>query len=223
MWTAKTSQTTPATTSTSPLRQLLGTADAQTAHPAQPQTNHWAPRTRQRTSRSTGRSGPQKAATRRNMRREERVTVQGPVKKQQPDGVKKTTRRSVTQGGGGSSCHCFGRSPVQLPRWPKLVAGRRKGQTCTNLVQPLRAKESIAGQGVQLSGVLKREAIPGFVLDQKKRFLRAALVDTQLMARIWVPLVASFGFRSLYQWLKPGHWGIISPEERKTPRARQCF
>ena len=34
------------------------------------------------TSRSTGRSGRQKAATRRNMRREERVTVQGPVKKQ---------------------------------------------------------------------------------------------------------------------------------------------
>ena len=35
------------------------------------------------TSRSTGRSGRQNAATRRNMRREERVTVQGPVKKQQ--------------------------------------------------------------------------------------------------------------------------------------------
>ena len=39
------------------------------------------------TSRSTGRSGRQKAVTRRNMRREERVTVQGPVKKQQPDGM----------------------------------------------------------------------------------------------------------------------------------------
>ena len=39
------------------------------------------------TSRSTGRSGRQKAATRRNMRREERVTVQGPVKQQQPDGM----------------------------------------------------------------------------------------------------------------------------------------
>ena len=31
--------------------------------------------------------GGQNAATRRNMRREERVTVQGPVKKQQPDGM----------------------------------------------------------------------------------------------------------------------------------------
>ena len=39
------------------------------------------------TSRSTGRGGRQNAATRRNMRREERVTVQGPVKKQQPDGM----------------------------------------------------------------------------------------------------------------------------------------
>ena len=38
------------------------------------------------TSSSTGRSGRQNAATRCNMRREERVTVQGPVKKQ-PDGM----------------------------------------------------------------------------------------------------------------------------------------
>ena len=39
------------------------------------------------TSKSTGRSGRQNAATRRNMRREDRVTVQGPVKEQQPDGM----------------------------------------------------------------------------------------------------------------------------------------
>ena len=39
------------------------------------------------TSRSTGRSGRQNAATRRNMRREEWLTVQGPVKEQQPDGM----------------------------------------------------------------------------------------------------------------------------------------
>ena len=45
------------------------------------------------TSKSTGRSGRQNAATRRNMRRAERVTVQGPVKKQQPDGM--------SHGGGG--------------------------------------------------------------------------------------------------------------------------
>ena len=39
------------------------------------------------TSGSTGRSGRQNAVTRRNMRREDRVTVQGPVKKQRPDGM----------------------------------------------------------------------------------------------------------------------------------------
>ena len=39
------------------------------------------------TSRSTGRSGRQKAATRCNMRRQEQVTVQGPVTEQQPDGM----------------------------------------------------------------------------------------------------------------------------------------
>ena len=48
------------------------------------------------TRKSTGRSGRQNAATRRNMRRGERVTVQGPVKKQQPDGM------SHRGGGGGT-------------------------------------------------------------------------------------------------------------------------
>ena len=42
---------------------------------------------RNNTSRGTSRSGRQKVATRRNMRREERVTVRAPVKEQQPDGV----------------------------------------------------------------------------------------------------------------------------------------
>ena len=45
------------------------------------------------TSKSTGRSSRQNAATRRNMRRKERVTVQGPVK-QQSDGMSH-------RGGGG--------------------------------------------------------------------------------------------------------------------------
>ena len=49
------------------------------------------------TSRSTGRSGRQNTAPRRNMRREERVTVQGPVKEQQPDGM------SHRGGAGGAS------------------------------------------------------------------------------------------------------------------------
>ena len=73
------------------MRQLLGAADAQTAHchiqhsPSTPTTGLCEGGND--TSRSTGRSGRQKAATRRNMRREERLTVQGPVKKQQPDGM----------------------------------------------------------------------------------------------------------------------------------------
>ena len=65
-------------------------------HSAQSQhANYWAPRTRKRHQQSTGRSGRQKVATRRNMRRAERVTVQGPVKEQQPDGM------SHRGGGGG--------------------------------------------------------------------------------------------------------------------------
>ena len=56
-------------------------------HPAQPQhTNHWAPRTRKQHQQEHRPQRPT-AATRCNMRREERVTVQGPVKKQQPDGM----------------------------------------------------------------------------------------------------------------------------------------
>ena len=53
-----------------------------------PSTPTTGPRERGKdTSGSTGRSGRQKAATRRSTRREERVTVQGPVKKQQCDGI----------------------------------------------------------------------------------------------------------------------------------------
>ena len=85
---SKNSQTTPATTSTSSIRQLLGAADTQTAHHATFNTPTTGLRERGNdTSRSTGRSGRQKVATPRNMRREERVTVQGPVKEQQPDGM----------------------------------------------------------------------------------------------------------------------------------------
>ena len=100
LWTAcgqrrvdsRNSQTTPPTTSTSSIRKLLGAADVQTAHPAASSTapTHQTTGLCERgndTSKSTGRSGRQKVATRRNMRREERVTVQGPVKEQQRDGM----------------------------------------------------------------------------------------------------------------------------------------
>ena len=60
-------------------------------------------------SRSTGRSGRQNAATRRNMRRDERVTVQGPVKKQQPDGM------SHRGGQGGFLVRSLALGPTQLP------------------------------------------------------------------------------------------------------------
>ena len=82
------SQTTPATTSTSSIRQLLGAADTQTAHPATFSTApaHWAPRTRKRhqqehrPQRPTESSDPTQHA-------KGRVTVQGPVKEQQRDGM----------------------------------------------------------------------------------------------------------------------------------------
>ena len=61
------------------------------------------------TSKSTGRSGQQKA-TRRNIRREERVTVQGPVKEQQPDGMSH-------RGGYFRNCGWIGVQPSPLPPW----------------------------------------------------------------------------------------------------------
>ena len=63
---SKHSQTTPATTSTTPNTPTTGLRER---------------------GNDTGRSGRQKAATRRNRQREERVTVQGPVTKQQHDGM----------------------------------------------------------------------------------------------------------------------------------------
>ena len=53
------------------------------------------------TSGNAGRSGRQNAATRRNMRRDERVTVQGPVKKQQPDGMSHRGSMEPKTGNGG--------------------------------------------------------------------------------------------------------------------------
>ena len=98
VWTAKTVKRPRQQPTQPPIRQLLGAADAQTAHPATSSTapTHQTTGLRERgndTSGSTGRSGRRNAATRRNMRREERVTVQGPVKKQQPNGM--------SHGGGG--------------------------------------------------------------------------------------------------------------------------
>ena len=73
------------------------------------------------TLRSTGRSSRQNAATRRCTRREQRVTVQGPVKKLQPDGM---SHRGW--GGGGHiiihNSSAGPPSPVVGRRW-KLIRG----------------------------------------------------------------------------------------------------
>ena len=94
---SKNSQTTPATTSTSSICQLLGAADAQTAHPATSSTapahQRRAPRTRKRhqrehrPQRSTERSDPTQHAKGR------RGDCPGPRKET-------TTRRTATQGEG---------------------------------------------------------------------------------------------------------------------------
>ena len=86
------------------------------------------------TSKSTGHSGRQKAATRRNMRREERVTVQGPVKEQQPDGM--SHRGAIgdhsprgcgggasRSGGGGGGCTKGGLGEGAWPSGPQATCG----------------------------------------------------------------------------------------------------
>ena len=85
----------PATFSTAPPHQLLGSATAETTRAVPTHRPLGSAERENDTSKSTGRSGGQNAATRRNMRREERVTVQGPVKKQRPDGMSH-------RGGGGT-------------------------------------------------------------------------------------------------------------------------
>ena len=91
------SQTTPATTSTSSIRQLLGAADTQTAHHAtlaQPQhTNHWAPRTRKRHQQEHRPQRPTESSDPTQRAKGRTGDCPGPRK-----GA--TTRRNVTRGGG---------------------------------------------------------------------------------------------------------------------------
>ena len=89
---SKDRKTTPTTTSTAPNTPTTGRRCCTNGTSRHIQHSPGTPITglRERgndTSRSTGRSGRQNAATRRNMRRDERVTVQGPVKKHRPDGM----------------------------------------------------------------------------------------------------------------------------------------
>ena len=83
------------------------------------------------TSKSTGRSSRQNAATCHNMRREERVTVQGPVKKQQPGGMP-----HVGAGGGVAN-----KDRARLPSYPCARGLVLKQLTDDNLAAHLlRAK-----------------------------------------------------------------------------------
>ena len=95
------------------LHQLLGAADAQTARN---QHSPGTPTTGLRehgndTSRSTGRSGPQNAATRRSNAKGRTGDCPGPHKET-------ATRRNVTQGGGGG----LRRGPNDLPRTQTFVS-----------------------------------------------------------------------------------------------------
>ena len=95
---SKNSQTTPTTTSTAPVHQLLGAADAQTAHPATSSTAPAHQPLRSANAETTPAGAPAAAAVRTQRpdatcEGDERVTVQGPVKKQRPDGM--------SHGGGG--------------------------------------------------------------------------------------------------------------------------
>ena len=76
------------------------------------------------TSKSTGRSGRQNAATRRNMRRDDRVTVQGPVKKQRPDGMSHRGAGCRYEGPHAPRTWALtrGRSPLPMPWGPVLGA-----------------------------------------------------------------------------------------------------
>ena len=119
---SKNSQTTWATTSTSSIRQLLGAADAHTA----PATFSTAP-THQLLGSANAETTPARApaaATQRNMRREEWVTVQGPVKEQQPDGM------SHRGGGGGNQePFSFDREGEKWSAWACAEGGMRRGVT----------------------------------------------------------------------------------------------
>ena len=93
-------QTIPATTSTTPGTPTTGHRERAPAATSTAGTTTTGLRERgSDTSKSTGRSGRQNAATRRNMRRDDRVTVQGPVKKQRPDGMSQGPQTKVTIAG----------------------------------------------------------------------------------------------------------------------------
>ena len=119
VWAAKIVKQPPAATSTTPGTPTTGhhyrtNGTCRDQHsPSTPPTGLRERGTN--TSRSTGRSAGQNAATRRNMRREERVTVQGPGKKQRLDGM--------SHQGGVHAC-------ISLKHWVPSAAKVGVGQEC---------------------------------------------------------------------------------------------
>ena len=103
------------------------------------------------TSKSTGRSGRQNAATRRNMRREERVTVQGPIKEQQPNGPSH-------MGGGGVTRrkHSHGPRrwcrPARVLMRPSACGGAGPTDTCRRALCVKSTVSTAGGGGAQLTG-----------------------------------------------------------------------
>ena len=115
-------------------------------HSAQPQhTNYWAPRTRK--------LHQQKAATRRNMRRAEQVTVQGSVKEQQPDGISHRGQPSfirIKLPGGGSGWVLRGVDKANLmffkpQSWSRIFLGG--GWVLPQVTTPLINEGCGAGGG----------------------------------------------------------------------------
>ena len=120
----KNNQTTPATTSTTPVRQLLGAANEQTAPPPQPaqprHTNHWAPRTRKRHQQEHRPQRPTESSDPTQHAKGRTGDCPGPRKET-------TTRRNVIQGAGGGA-----EPPSPRKRSPALPC-RMMGhaQTCS--------------------------------------------------------------------------------------------
>ena len=116
---SKNSQTTPAITSATPVRQVLGAAGKRhiPPHPAQPQhTSHWAPRTRQRHQQEHRPQRPTESSDQTQHAKGRTGDCPGPRKET-------TTRRNVIQGGHPLQPHAY----VGRSRPSKLGGGTRKG------------------------------------------------------------------------------------------------
>ena len=105
------------------------------------------------TGRSTGRSGRQNAATRRNMRREERVTDQGPVKEPQPDGM------SHEGGGGGGAPTGASGGLSGASQWRRGGAGGYAARRCRAILGV--GAHSLGSRGLLPRGDMHRVAQGG--------------------------------------------------------------